>query len=308
MKGNARSKFKLSDFPSLLVDTYKAWDADDPFRLSAVVAYYAVLSLPGLLVIIINLVGSVWGVEIVQGQLTNEISGALGRDAADAIQTMMIETQNNGKSTIATILGIGTLIFGATGVFYHLQLSLNQIWKIKASSNASIKKMFLDRARSFAFILAIGFLMLVSFLVTTVISVLNNYIRSILPDVIVYIAYVIDIVVSVGIITVLFALIFRYLPDAKIRWKTVWIGSLITSILFVFGKFLLGVYFGEANPGSTYGAAGTIVLVLLWVSYSCLILFFGAEFTWVYAKRYGLGIEPSAIAQKIKKESSKAEI
>lgn len=308
MKGNARSKFKLSDFPSLLVDTYKAWDADDPFRLSAVVAYYAVLSLPGLLVIIINLVGSVWGVEIVQGQLTNEISGALGGDAADAIQTMMIETQNNGKSTIATILGIGTLIFGATGVFYHLQLSLNQIWKIKASSNASIKKMFLDRARSFAFILAIGFLMLVSFLVTTVISVLNNYIRSILPDVIVYIAYVIDIVVSVGIITVLFALIFRYLPDAKIRWKTVWIGSLITSILFVFGKFLLGVYFGEANPGSTYGAAGTIVLVLLWVSYSCLILFFGAEFTWVYAKRYGLGIEPSAIAQKIKKESSKAEI
>ena len=308
MKGSARSKFKLSDFPSLLVDTYKAWDADDPFRLSAVVAYYAVLSLPGLLVIIINLVGSVWGVEIVQGQLTNEISGALGGDAADAIQTMMIETQNNGKSTIATILGIGTLIFGATGVFYHLQLSLNQIWKIKASSNASIKKMFLDRARSFAFILAIGFLMLVSFLVTTVISVLNNYIRSILPDVIVYIAYVIDIVVSVGIITVLFALIFRYLPDAKIRWKTVWIGSLITSILFVFGKFLLGVYFGEANPGSTYGAAGTIVLVLLWVSYSCLILFFGAEFTWVYAKRYGLGIEPSAIAQKIKKESSKAEI
>ena len=301
MKGSARSKFKLSDFPSLLVDTYKAWDADDPFRLSAVVAYYAVLSLPGLLVIIINLVGSVWGVEIVQGQLTNEISGALGRDAADAIQTMMIETQNNGKSTIATILGIGTLIFGATGVFYHLQLSLNQIWKIKASSNASIKKMFLDRARSFAFILAIGFLMLVSFLVTTVISVLNNYIRSILPDVIVYIAYVIDIVVSVGIITVLFALIFRYLPDAKIRWKTVWIGSLITSILFVFGKFLLGVYFGEANPGSTYGAAGTIVLVLLWVSYSCLILFFGAEFTWVYAKRYGLGIEPSAIAQKNQK-------
>tara|TARA_R110002049_G_scaffold245100_1_gene419001 strand:+ start:90979 stop:91911 length:933 start_codon:yes stop_codon:yes gene_type:complete len=308
MEGDTRSKFKFSDFPSLIVDTYKAWDADDPFRLSAVVAYYAVLSLPGLLVIIINLVGSVWGVEIVQGQLTNEISGALGRDAADAIQTMMIETQNNGKSTIATILGIGTLIFGATGVFYHLQLSLNQIWKIKPDTNASIKKMFLDRARSFAFILAIGFLMLVSFLMTTAISVLNNYIRSILPDAIVYIAYAIDIVVSVGIITVLFALIFRYLPDAKIRWKTVWIGSLITSILFVFGKFLLGVYFGEANPGSTYGAAGTIVLILLWVSYSCLILFFGAEFTWVYAKRYGLGIEPSSIAQKVVAKNGKTEV
>ncbi|SDM61148.1 YihY/virulence factor BrkB family protein [Kriegella aquimaris] len=308
MKGNARSKFKFSDFPSLLVETYKAWDSDNPFRLSAVVAYYAVLSLPGLLVIIINLVGSVWGVEIVQGQLTSEISGALGRDAADAIQSMMIETQNHDKSTMATILGIGTLVFGATGVFYHLQLSLNQIWEIKAGSNASIKKMFFDRARSFAFILVIGFLLLVSFLITTAISVLNNYIRSILPDVIVYIAYIIDIAVSIGIITVLFALIFRYLPDAKIRWKTVWIGSLITSILFVLGKSLLGVYFGEANPGSTYGAAGTIVLVLLWVSYSCLILFFGAEFTFVYAKRYGLGIEPSDIAEKIEVKKGDAKV
>jgi membrane protein len=114
-----------------------------------------------------------------------------------------------------------------------------------------------------------------------------------LPDVVLYIAYFLDFIVSVGIITVLFALIFKYLPDVRIRWKTVWIGSLITSVLFVFGKFLLGVYFGEADPASTYGAAGTIVLILLWVSYSCLILFFGAEFTWVFAKRYGLGIASS---------------
>ncbi len=289
MQTKNHKKFKFRDLPSLIVDTYKAWDADDPWRLSAVVAYYAILSLPGLLVIIINLVGSVWGVEIVQGHLTDEISGALGRDAADAIQIMMVETQDDKKSTIATILGIATLIFGATGVFYHLQLSLNQIWQIEPDLKAGLKKMFLDRARSFAFILAIGFLLLISFLVTTAISVLNGYIRSVLPEVIVYIAYLLDLVVSIGIITVLFAMIFKYLPDARIPWKTVWIGSLITSILFVFGKFLLGLYFGEADPGSTYGAAGTIVLILLWVSYSCLILFFGAEFTWVFARRYGLG-------------------
>lgn len=285
------AKFKIKHLPSLVKETYKAWDADDPFRLSAVIAYYAVLSLPGLLVIIINLVGSVWGVDIVQGRLTDEISQALGSDAANSIKTMVQETQSGNKNTVATILGICTLIFGATGVFYHLQLSLNQIWGVEASKRSGFIKMLIDRTRSFAFILVVGFLLLISFIVTTAISALNDYIRSVLPDVILYLAYLLDFLVSVGIITVLFALIFRYLPDVKIRWKSVWVGAILTSVLFVFGKFLLGLYFGEANPGSTYGAAGTIVLILLWVSYSCLILFFGAEFTWVYAERYGLGIK-----------------
>jgi membrane protein len=285
------NKFRPSHLPSLLKDTYNAWNADEPFRLSAVVAYYAVLSLPGLLVIIINLVGSIWGVDIVQGKLTDEISKALGPEAAASIQSMMLDTLNEKKNTIATILGVATLIFGATGVFYHLQISLNQIWKINTSTNVSYFKMLLDRARSFAFILAIGFLLLISFLVTAAISSLNNYIKSFVPDVMVYVAFVLDALVSVGIITVLFALMFKYLPDAKIKWRTVWKGALITSVLFVLGKSLLGYYFGETNPGSTYGAAGTIVLVLLWVSYSCLILFFGAEFTYVYAERYGLGIQ-----------------
>ncbi|MCM4163269.1 MULTISPECIES: YihY/virulence factor BrkB family protein [unclassified Arenibacter] len=286
-------KFKLRHLPTLIVDTFKAWNADDPFRLSAVVAYYAILSLPGLLVIIINLVGSIWGTEIVQGKLTFEISEALGRDAAESIQTMILETQTGNSSEIASILGVGILIFGATGVFYHLQLSLNQIWRIKPDPNLNIIKILIDRARSFAFILVIGFLLLVSFLITTAISALNEYIRSVLPDVVLYFAYILDFLLSTGIVTILFALIFRYLPDTKIRWKTVWIGALITAILFVLGKFLLGLYFGEADPGSTYGAAGTIVLILLWVSYSCLILFFGAEFTRVFSNRYGMGIKGS---------------
>ncbi len=290
-KKNNIDKFKLRHLPALIVDTFKAWNADDPFRLSAVVAYYAILSLPGLLVIIINLVGSIWGTEIVQGKLTHEISEALGRDAAESIQAMMLETQTGNSSEIANILGVGILIFGATGVFYHLQLSLNQIWRIKPDPNSNIIKMLVDRARSFAFILAIGFLLLISFLITTAISALNGYIRSVLPDIVLYFAYILDFLLSTGIVTILFALIFRYLPDTKIRWKTVWIGALITAVLFVLGKFLLGLYFGEADPGSTYGAAGTIVLILLWVSYSCLILFFGAEFTKVYANRYGMGIE-----------------
>lgn len=291
-------KFKLKDLPSLIVETYKAWDAANPWRLSAVVAYYAVLSLPGLLIIIINIVGAVWGQEIVQGQLTNEISSALGSDAATSIETMISETLDKDKNLIATIIGIGTLLFGATGAFYQLKLSLNEIWGVQPNPDASWWKLVTDRARSFAFILVIGFLLLISFIVTAGIAALNEYIRNMLPDVLLYVAYLLDFVLSIGIITVLFALMFRYLPDIKIKWKTVWKGALITAILFVIGKSLLGYYFAEANPGSTYGAAGTVVLILLWVSYSCLILFFGAEFTYIYAKKYSIIVTPSAVGQK----------
>ncbi|MBO0591578.1 YihY/virulence factor BrkB family protein [Cellulophaga sp. E16_2] len=296
MANTNEKKFKLKDLPSLIVATYKAWDKANPWRLSAVVAYYAVLSLPALLIIIINIVGSIWGTEIVQGRLTTEISTALGSNAAEAIETIIAETQNKEDNLISTIIGIGTLLFGATGVFYQLKLSLNEMWHIKPNPDANFWKLVTDRARSFAFILVIGFLLLVSFIVTAGIATLNEYIRNIFPDILIYIAYFLDFTVSISIITVLFALMFRYMPDAKIRWKTVWIGALITAILFVIGKSLLGFYFGEANPGSTYGAAGTIVLILLWVSYSCLILFFGAEFTYIYAKRYGHKITPSYVA------------
>jgi membrane protein len=296
------SKFNIKDLPSLLVQTYKAWDSDEPFRMSAIVAYYAILSLPALLVIIINLVGSIWGVDIVQGQLTSEISTALGKDAANAIESMISETQQGNNSTISTVIGIGTLIFGSTGVFYHLQISLNQIWKIKPQPKNEIWRMLTNRARSFAFILVIGFLLLISFIITAGIAALTTYIKKTFPDIVLYLAYVLDIVVSMGIITVLFALMFRYLPNATIKWKTVWIGSIITAALFVLGKFLLGLYFGQSDIDSTYGAAGTIVLILLWVSYSCLILFFGAEFTYVYAKKYGFTIEPTENAIKLTEE------
>jgi membrane protein len=272
--------------------------ADDPFRLSAIVAYYAVLSLPALLVIIVNLVGAIWGIEIVQGQLTDEFSLALGKEAATSIEQIIIETRNSEKNTLSTIIGVGTLLFGATGVFYQLKVSLNEIWRIKANPKAKVWKIITDRALSFAFILVIGFLLLISFIITAGISALNNFIREALPDILVYAAYVLDIVLSIGIISILFALMFKYLPDAKIKWKTVWIGALLTAILFVIGKLILGIYFGQVDPGSTYGAAGTIVLVLLWVSYSSLILFFGAEFTYVYANRYGTGIEPTSLAVK----------
>jgi membrane protein len=189
------------------------------------------------------------------------------------------------------VLGIGTLLFGATGVFYQLKISLNKIWKVDTTSQSRLWAILVDRLLSFAFVLVLGFLLLVSFVLTTAISMVSDYIRETMPDIFLYVAYSFDLVISIGLITLLFALIFKFLPDVKVKWKTVWIGALITSILFAIGKFLLGLYFGEAEPASTYGAAGTVVLVLLWVSYSSLILFFGAEFTYVYAERYGYGIK-----------------
>lgn len=294
--------FRFRDLGGLLIDAFKSWNADDPWRLSAVVAYYAVLSLPGLMVIIINSVGAIWGPEIVQGNLSGEIANALGPDAAEAVQTMVANTQGGNKSLVSTIISIAVLIFGATGVFYQLQLSLNQVWEIRTDPDAGWLKMVTDRARSFAFILVIGFLLLVSFLVTAAISVLSGYIQSIFPQFSVALAYALNFVLSFGIITLLFALMFKYMPDARIAWRSVWVGAMITALLFIIGKFLLGVYFGAADPGSTYGAAGSIVLILLWVSYSCLILFFGAEFTWVYSKKYGYGVRPKAHAMVVKEE------
>ena len=301
-------KFKLKHLPSLFVKTFKAWNDDDPWRLSAVVAYYAVLSLPGLIVILINVVGSIWGPEIVQGQLTQQIGSVLGTDAADVIKSIISETLDKEKNIISTLIGIASLIFGATGAFYQLQISLNKIWKVENSGKFSFKKLLTDRARSFAFILVIGFLLLISFIVSAVIGGLNSYIKELFPNIVLYIAYLLDLVLSLVVVTTLFALMFKYMPDTIIRWKTVWIGAFITAILFTLGKYLLGLYFGTSNPGSTYGAAGSIVLVLLWVSYSCLIFFFGAEFTRIFSLTYGHDSHRlTEVLDEINKEESESQ-
>lgn len=299
-----KARFRIKDFPSLIGRTFKNWLAENPWRLGAVVAYYAVLAMPGLLVIIINIVGAFWGVELVQGELIDEISTAIGPDTGEAVSNMMAQTQEEDKSLISTILGIAILIYGATGVFYQLQLSLNKIWKVPEQPNPGFLKLLTDRARGFAFIMALGFLMLVSFIITAGISVLKDYLRRIFPEMVIYIAYGMDLLLSITLITVIFALIFKYLPDARIRWKTVWIGAFLTALLFSLGKFLMGLYFGQANPGTTYGAAGTLVLILLWVSYSSMILFFGAEFTRVYAEKYGLGIRMTGRASQEEKNNA----
>jgi membrane protein len=186
-----------------------------------------------------------------------------------------------------------------------LQKSLNRVWEVKADpKKTGIKTLIKARAISFGVIMAIGFLLLISLALTTGLTAVSDWVAARMPDFVLYIFYVISFIITLAIISLLFAMLFRFLPDVKIEWKSVWTGAVITALLFVIGKYALAFYFGKAEPGSTYGAAGSIILILLWVSYSCLILFFGAEFTQVYAKRYGHSIEPNANAIRIDDDSS----
>jgi membrane protein len=289
--------FRLKHLPSLLKHTAISWNRDNPWRLSAIVAYYAILSLPGLLVIIITMLSYFWGTEIIEGRIYDEINKTMGQSAANSVKSIIDNSQSDERSLFATIVGIGALVFGATGVFYHLQISINKIWEVVSDPKSEILRYILDRSKSFGFVLIIGFLLLTSFIISALLNALQAYIGQWLPGIYFYLLWVAELVISLGVITLLFALIFKYLPDVIIGWGSVWIGAFITSILFTLGKEILTVYFGEASPASVYGAAGSIVIILLWVSYSCLILFFGAEFTWVFTRRYGYKFKPKSHAK-----------
>ncbi len=283
---------------SLLKATYVEWNEDEPFRQSAVIAYYSIFSLPALLIIIVNVVGLVLGEEAVQGNISSQISDLVGAEAAQQVEEMIANVSQQGNNVIGIIIGIGTLLFGATGVFYQLQQSLNQVWEVELKPNAGYAKLAIDRATSLGVILAIGFLLLVSLILTAALTALGGWIERQLPDFMLYLFQIINLLVSFGVVTLLFALIYKVLPDVKISWRAVWIGAVVTALLFTIGKSAIGFYFGKSNPASAFGAAGSVILILLWVNYSALIFLFGAEFTQVYARRYGERIEPNSYAQR----------
>lgn len=279
-------RFKIKDVVGLIVQTYKKWMQSDPFKLSAIVAYYAILSLPALIVIILNVVGSIWGRDIVQGELLAEISKALGQETAETIRLMMVDRGDTDTSFFTSSIGVVVLIYGATGVFFQLQQALDTIWGVDPTENNTILNTIKIRAKGFGFILIIGFLLLISFVVTSLLSAFSSRLSLFLPKEFIKFFFVIDIVISLGAIYILFAALFKFLPSVYVRWKAVRVGAGLTAILFVLGKYVLAFYFNTMEPGSTYGAAGSIILVMFWVSYSSLILFFGANFTRVYADRY----------------------
>jgi len=289
---------QILDFWGMLKDTFRQWIDREPFNNSIIIAYYTIFSLPGLLIIIINLAGYFYDKQEITTQITSEIQGIVGGDTAKDIESIITKASESKNTVISSVVGIATLLFGATGVFYQLQQMLNKIWKVapKAKTRHKILELIKYRLFSFGLIIVVGFLLLVSLVLSAGLSALSSWVSLHMSESVMIFFRLMDIVVSLGIITLLFAAIFKFLPDVKIKWRDVWPGAFLTSILFVIAKFVLGLYFGESDLGSTYGAAGSIILIMLWVSYSGLILLFGSEFTHVYISRQGKVAEPTAVA------------
>ena len=283
----------------LLKQTVGEWIADEPFSLAAALSYYALFSLAPLLIIAIAIAGLAFGSEAAQNQIVETIQGLVGKDSARAIQELIQNAGERPKAgLVATVFGIVTLLFGAGGVVGQLQTSLNKIWGVELRSGQGAWMFIRQRFISFAMVLSIGFLLLVSLVMSALVSALSRFIGNFFGG-LAMLTHVIDIGVSFVLITMLFALIYKFLPDARIRWKDVWIGAALTSILFTIGKSLIGLYLGNSGVASVYGAAGSLITVLLWIYYSSLIFFLGAELTQVYAAQFGSGVVPSANARAI---------
>ena len=287
-----------------LKKTINEWIEDEPFALAAALSYYTLFSLAPILIIAISIAGFVFGQEAAQNQIVQTIRGLVGQDSAQAIQGMI---QSAGEKPhagiVSTVFGIIALLFGAGGVVGQLQTSLNKIWGVEPKPGQGAWGFIRQRFVSFAMVLSVGFLLLVSLLVSALLSALTTLLSDVLGGLTI-VSHAIDIAVSFGFVTLLFALIFKFVPDAVIRWKDVWIGAALTSVLFTAGKFLIGLYLGSSGVTSVYGAAGSLVTVLLWVYYSSLIFFLGAEFTQVYAAEYGTGVTPSETAQPIERDAT----
>lgn len=285
----------------LLKNTFLEFLDDDAIKLSAALSYYTIFALPPLLIIIITICGFFFGEEAVTGQLYGQINELVGNDAATQIQEAIKNVQLSDSNVFVTIFGVVMLLIGASGVFAEIQSSINYIWGLRAKPNKGFKKFIENRLMSFSMIASVGFLMLVSLMVNATLDILNERLKIYFPESTVYLFYILNLVIVLGSITLLFAIIFRTLPDGIIKWKDAFIGASCTSLLFMIGKFAIGFYLGNSTIGSVYGAAGSVIIILVWVYYSAIILYFGAEFTKVYAKSYGGDISPNAYSVEIKK-------
>lgn len=292
-------KLKLKDTRQLLKTAFKKWRAKDPFKESAVIAYYAIFSLPGLLVVIITIAGYFFGADALNKQLASQISSTMGSDTAKQIQDMVATASESQNSIWTTIIGVITFLVVATGVFGQFQKSLNIIWEVKADeSKSGILSLIRVRLFSFGLIVAIAFIMMVSLIITTLSVAMGVWLSNRFSDSFLVIIQSINFIVSRLIIAVLFALMFKFFPDSKIKWNHVWLGSIVTALLFLLGMYSMALYFGKADPGSGYGAAGSIILILLWAFYSSMIVFYGAEFTHAYAELHDGYIPPDKNAVK----------
>ena len=259
------------------------WWGDNVPRLGASLSYYTLFALAPMLVVAIAIAGLAFGPEAVRGEIVTQIRGLVGEDGARAVQAMLEGASKPSAGRLATVLGLLTFFIGATGAFLELQTALNAIWRVKPKESTNwLKELVIQRFISFGLVIAVGFLLLVSLLVSAALSALHRYMGYRFPG-FAEVWEAANVVVSFGVITLLFALVYRVLPDVKLAWRDVWLGAIVTSVLFTVGKFLIGLYLGTSGLASTYGAAGSVVVLLVWVYYSSQIVLLGAEFTraWV---------------------------
>ena len=285
---------------ALLKETFKEFRDDEATRVAAALSYYTIFALPPLLVLLITIAGAVWEPADVQGRVEAQIGSLLGREGAAGIREMLANQNRPGAGGILpTLLSVGALLFGATGAFIQLQSALNTAWDVKPDpAQGGFRNFVTKRLLSLGMILGVGFLVLVSLALSALLSAAGSSVERFLPEAMSGVLLeVINMIVSFAVVTLLFAAIFKVLPDAVIQWRYVWIGAVVTALLFVVGKFAIGFYIGQSDPGSAYGAAGSLAVILVWIYYASIIVLLGAEFTQVYARSKGAEIvpEPGAV-------------
>jgi membrane protein len=277
--------------------TFTEWMNSTAIKESAGMAYFAIFSIPGLLIIVTWVAGIFFGDAAVSGEITRNISRFMGSDIAESIQKMVTSAVLNNDNIAMKIIGILALVFGSTTLFFQMQRTLNQLWEVESAPKRAFERYLLDRANSLGMIVIIGFLLLVSLVLSSLIGLANNWFTRDFGLETFVLMKVIYIIFSFCVIWVLFALMFKVLPDVEIKWNSVWMGAFVAALLFNIGKFILSYYFEVSNPASIFGAAGSVILLMLWINYSCQLIFFGAEFTKVYAQEMGYKIQPSPHAK-----------
>jgi membrane protein len=286
----------------LIRETLAEWSEDKAARLAAALAYYTIFSIPPLLVIGIAIAGQLFGREAAQQEVLNQIGGIVGADGRQAVESILDNVRRPQGNTLAIIFGVVILFLGASGVFAQLQDGLNTVWDVTPKPGQGLIQIIKIRFLSFTMVLGTGFLLLVSLIISALLGLLAEYLSNLFPGV-PLLLQILNFLVSFGVITVLFALIFRTVPDVEIKWRDVWIGALITAFLFTAGKIALSLYLQYSDPTSVYGAAGSLILIALWVYYSAQILFLGAEFTQVYTNRHETHLQPTPNAVFVTEEA-----
>ncbi|MGV3684195.1 MAG: YihY/virulence factor BrkB family protein [Daejeonella sp.] len=291
-----KDRFSIRNSGQLLYRSFNAFLDDNALKMSASLAYYTTFAIAPLLLIIVSLAGIIYGQEAAQGKVFAELNKFVGADAANQIQETIKNISESQESTLAIIIGFATLFIGTTGVFIEIQDSINHIWRVKAKPKKGWIKLITNRVLSFSMVIGLGFLLIVSLVINGLVLALSAKLQIYFPDVAILFVNIFNLILTFIVISALFGIIFKYLPDVQIGWKDVRMGAFFTATLFMLGKFLIGLYIEQVGPGSAYGAAGSLIVILIWVYYTASILFFGAEFTQVYADCYGGKIKPAEYA------------